>query len=204
MTARCLAVLLITWSVPALAEVYSWVDDDGVIHFTNVPSHPGAKLQSIGGKQNTFDWTDNLGSMRRIHRVDVTDYDTTIIEAARYYALPPAFVKAVIATESAFEPTAVSTAGALGLMQLMPQTARDMQVANPLDPVANIYGGVRYLRFMANAFNGDIRLTAAAYNAGPQRVKKSGGVPNIQETRTYVKRVLKLYQHYLRTWPEGR
>jgi soluble lytic murein transglycosylase-like protein len=114
--------------------------------------------------------------------------------------LPPALVKAVIAAESAFDPRAVSKAGALGLMQLMPQTAREMRVGDVFDPRTNIFGGTRYLRLMANRFAGDVRRTAAAYNAGPEAVERSRDIPNIPETRTYVQRVLKLYRHYLQNW----
>lgn len=203
-------LLALTLPATAAAEVYSWVDDEGVIYFTNVP--PNA-LPNISGSpparrlndtENTFSWKDDLGVMRRIHKVDVTRYDALIREAARYYSLPPAFVKAVVAAESAFEPAAVSRAGALGLMQLMPKTAVAMRVRDVFDPRANVYGGVRYLRLMANRFAGDVRMTAAAYNAGPNAVQKAGGVPAIAETRTYVRRILKLYNHYLRHWDHGR
>ena len=109
-------------------------------------------------------------------------------------------MKAVVAAESSFEPAAVSPAGAQGLMQLMPATAREMKVRDAFDPRANIFGGCRYLRLMANRFAGDVRLTAAAYNAGSEAVERAKGVPPFDETETYVKRVLKLYHHYLKTW----
>lgn len=193
-------LLLLGSATPAAADIYSWVDGDGVIHFTNVPRDPRAKLVPLPKTENTFSFTDDIGAMRRIHRVDVADYDELIVEAAHYYSLPPAFVKAVIAAESAFEPIAVSGAGAAGLMQLMPATAERMRVHDVFDPRANIYGGTRYLRLMANRFAGDVRSTAAAYNAGPEAVERAGGVPAISETRTYVKRVLKLYHFYLSEW----
>ena len=196
-------VLVVVLGLPATAaaEVYSWVDDDGVIHFTNVAPNG---TRPVVNTENTFSWRDDLGAMRRIHKVDVSRYDGLIREAARYYSLPPAFVKAVVAAESAFEPTAVSNAGALGLMQLMPKTATAMRVRDVFDARANVYGGVRYLRLMANHFAGDVRMTAAAYNAGPDAVETANGVPPFAETRTYVKRVLKLYNHYLRHWDHER
>ena len=130
-------------------------------------------------------------------------YDLIIIEAARYYSLPPALVKAVVAVESSFEPAAVSHAGAQGLMQLIPRTARAMHVRDVFDPRGNVFGGARYLRILANQFNGDIRRTLSAYNAGPRAVERAGGVPHIDETRKYLRRVLALYHHYLKTWSSG-
>ena len=177
------------------AEVYSWTDDEGVVHFTNVPPHAVTPLKAPNA-QNTFDWTDNLGKMRKVHRVDVVLYDDFVADAATYYDLPPALIKAVIATESAFEPKAVSLAGARGLMQLMPQTARAMHVKDSFDPDANIFGGTSYIRLMANRFDGDLRKTIASYNAGPEAVEQYGDVPPFEETQTYVKRVLKLFRYY--------
>ncbi len=132
-----------------------------------------------------------------MHRVDVVRYDGIIREAAAYYSLPFELVKAVVAAESDFEPRAQSAAGAQGLMQLIPSTARDMYVSDIFDPRENVFGGVRYLRYLANTFNGDVRLTVAAYNAGPDVVGKRADVPNIEETQTYVKRVMAFYHYYL-------
>ncbi len=190
----------------ARAELYSFVDEQGVIHFTNIPDDPRYKPQAVEKARNTYVWSDDLGSLRKVHRVDVTDFDEIIVAAARYYSLPPALVKAVIAVESSFEPAAVSPAGAQGLMQLVPETATLVFVRDAFDVRDNIYGGVRYLRMLANRFGGDLRLTIAAYNAGPALVEKAGGdVPAVDETRRYVQRVLALYKHYLTTWhPEPK
>lgn len=195
---RQLAILTVICGAASLAnaDVYSWVDKEGVIHFTNIP--PGGTLAQEPGSENTFSWKDDVGALRRVHRVQVTKYDALIDEAARYYSLPAALVKAVIAAESAFEPRAVSPAGAQGLMQLMPPTAAAVFVKDAFDPKENIFGGTRYLRELSNRLGGDVRMAIAAYNAGPDVVARSGGVPRIPETETYVKRVLKLYQHYLR------
>jgi soluble lytic murein transglycosylase-like protein len=113
--------------------------------------------------------------------------------AANYYQLPQPLVWAVIKAESNFRMDAQSPAGAQGLMQLMPGTADAMGVADSFDPDQNILGGARYLRYLANRFGGDLRLTVAAYNAGPGAVKRHGGVPPYRETRTYLERVLHFY-----------
>ena len=186
----------------AEAEIYTYTAEDGSIVFTNIP--PKSLKKAAPKKKNTFDWTDKLGVLRRVHRVDVTTYDKLILEAARYYTLPPALIKAMVAVESSFEPSAVSPAGAEGLMQLMPATAKAMKVHNSFDPRANVYGGTRYLRLLTNDFEGDIQKTVAAYNAGPGAVKRYKGIPNYPETQKYVKRVLKLYRHYLKHWPAGK
>lgn len=181
---------------PALAhaELYTFTDEQGVVHFTNVPNDPRYVL--VPGTQNTFTPTVDPAPIV-LHRVDVDRYDGIIREAAAYYSLPFELVKAVVAAESGFETRATSPAGALGLMQLLPSTARDMHVTDIYDPRDNVFGGTRYLRYLANTFNGDVRLTVAAYNAGPDVVGRRADVPNIEETRIYVKRVMAFYHYYL-------
>lgn len=202
---RAFALLLFVLlpSRPARAELYSFVDDEGVVHFTNIPDDPRYRLHPLDGMANTFSWQDEEGRAQRLHRVDIAQFDELVVEAARYYTLPAALVKAVIAAESAFEPAAVSSAGAQGLMQLIPSTAREVFVRDPFDPRDNIFGGTRYLRILANRFAGDLRLTIAAYNAGPEAVERARGVPRIAETQAYVRRVLVLYRHFLETWDRG-
>lgn len=119
-----------------------------------------------------------------------------IRDAARLYQIPEELVRAVIMVESGFSPRAVSPANAKGLMQLIPATAQRMQVEDVFDPRQNIYGGVRYLRVLANLFNGDLNLTIAAYNAGEGAVLRYGGIPPYRETEDYVTRVIGLYRKY--------
>ena len=113
--------------------------------------------------------------------------------AAKRYAFDPAFVRSVVAAESAFDHMAVSKKGARGLMQLMPQTAREYGVRNPYDPADNLNAGLGYLRTLLTRFGGDLELALAAYNAGPEAVIRYGGVPPYRETRNYIKRIKKYY-----------
>ena len=123
-----------------------------------------------------------------------TDLSGLIEQAARRHGLEPALVQAVVAVESGFRPGAVSRKGAMGLMQLMPGTAAELGVADPLDPDANLDGGSRYLSRLLAEHGGDLRKALAAYNAGPGAVRRHDGVPPYPETRDYVARVLKQYK----------
>ena len=183
----------------ALADdIYRFVDRDGVTHYTNVkPSDRGWQRVFRGSrsKQTRRNLRAELGRLDRdpnAHR----RYDAYIREAALLYQLPEAIIRAVLKVESNFYPYVVSADGAMGLMQLMPATAANMGVRNPFDPRENILGGTRFLRILANSFNGDLVLTLAAYNAGPGAVVKYKGVPPYRETRRYVRNVLRHYYAY--------
>lgn len=121
------------------------------------------------------------------------DVDAAIDQAAARHNVDPSLVRAVIKVESNFNPNAVSRKGAMGLMQLMPQTARSLKVTNPFDPAQNVDAGVRHLKRLMESYGGDIKLSLAAYNAGQGAVARSSGVPRFAETRNYVKRITQLY-----------
>ncbi|MEO8380528.1 MAG: lytic transglycosylase domain-containing protein [Acidobacteriota bacterium] len=126
------------------------------------------------------------------------DLASAIQDAARAHGVDPRLVAAVVRRESAWNPKAVSSAGACGLMQLMPETARYLGVRDVFDARENLYGGTRYLRTLLDTFHGDLDLTLAAYNAGPGAVAKHGGVPPFRETQAYVAAVRKTYESSLR------
>lgn len=168
----------------AASYIYSYVDERGVLHFTNAPV------------DSRYRPTRYLASPPESNSRAGRNYDTLIRSAARRHQLDPELIRAVIKVESNFERKAVSRKGAQGLMQLMPGTAMDMGVGAVFDPADNIMGGSRYLRKLYDRFQGDLELTLAAYNAGPNRVEQSGGVPRIRETRRYVRQVLGHYRSY--------
>ena len=121
------------------------------------------------------------------------DIDAAIDQAAARHNVDPSLVRSVVKVESNFNPNAVSRKGAMGLMQLMPSTARSLNVSNPFDPQQNVDAGVRHLRRLLDSYGGDVRLSLAAYNAGSGAVARSAGVPHFRETQNYVRRITNLY-----------
>jgi soluble lytic murein transglycosylase-like protein len=134
-----------------------------------------------------------IGSASAPSRPSPADIDAAINEAAARHHVDPNLVRAVIKVESNFNPNAVSRKGAMGLMQLMPQTARQLNVTNPFDPIQNVDAGVRHLKQLMESYGGDVRLSLAAYNAGAGAVSRSSGIPRFAETRQYVRRITELY-----------
>jgi len=127
------------------------------------------------------------------HQATADEVDQSIVMAAARHNVDPNLVRAVIKVESNFNSNAVSNKGAMGLMQLMPKTARELKVKNPFDPQQNVDAGVRHLKYLLENYNGDVNLTLAAYNAGEGAVRRSAGVPHYSETQNYVRRITNLY-----------
>jgi hypothetical protein len=184
---------------------YAYTDGAGVLHVTNVPARQrGAwklykSLPGSGGdKPQVGSGAARLRSPVSLGEERLHQFDTFIRGAAQRYQLPESLVRAVIHTESNYYPHAVSRAGAMGLMQLMPKTAHKLGVTDAFDPRQNVYGGCRYLRLLANRYGGDMVLVLASYNAGAGNVEKYGGVPPFEETRAYVRSVLRRYYAYER------
>ena len=184
-------VLTIAMSGAAHAAAYRYVDDRGVVHFTDRPED--GRWEWVPTERN------DLASRRAVRqrtKLPVGDrYDKLILRSARNHRVEPALVKAVIAAESNFKATAVSRVGAQGLMQLMPKTAESLGVENPFHPADNVEGGTRYLRDMLDRY-GDMKRALAAYNAGPDAVDRFRGIPPYPETVNYVSRVLDYYHGY--------
>ena len=134
-----------------------------------------------------------LAANSRGHQATQDEIDSSIVMAAARHNVDPNLVRAVVKVESNFNSNAVSRKGAVGLMQLMPQTARSLNVKNPFDPAQNVDAGVRHLKSLLESYGGDVNLTLAAYNAGSGAVARSGGVPHFAETQDYVRRITKLY-----------
>ena len=184
------------------ADVYMYVDKDGVAHFTNIRPK-GRKYRRLYKTGPGKAATRHCPTCDRVPARDrsperFSRYDAFIRGAARLYQIPEALIRAVIEVESDYDPRVVSSVGAKGLMQLMPGTARAMGVTDVFDPRQNIYGGVRYLRVLANTFNGNLLLTVAGYHAGPGAVAKYRGVPPYETTQRYVRAVLRRYARYRR------
>jgi soluble lytic murein transglycosylase-like protein len=197
LSAAALGALAIAFSPSeASADIYVYTDEAGVMHFSNAPKSGGKVFVKSAPKRTRArpGVTPVAPSDRSIDRF--TRYDSHIREAAGLYQIPVELVRAVIKAESDYDPRAVSHAGAQGLMQLMPETAARMQIRDSFDPRMNILAGTRYLRILANTFNGDLALTVAGYNAGEGAVIRYGGIPPYEETQDYVMRVLQYYHRY--------
>jgi len=166
------------------ADIYARRDSTGVIRFTNVPTHPSYRVVIRTLKKGR---TSSQPTRR---------FENIVRSASDRYDVDPDLVWAVMKAESNFNPRAVSRKGARGLMQLMPATARLLEVDDIYNPTENVNGGVRYLRSLLNRFRGNRRLALAAYNAGAKAVEHYKNVPPYAETREYVRRVLDYYRLY--------
>jgi soluble lytic murein transglycosylase-like protein len=197
MSERALIVcLILLMPLTAQAEVYKYTDSEGIVHLTNI--RPSGNID-----YKTFNFPC-YASDPKCHAVDWNKvplntrvFEDEIRTAASRYSVDEALIRAIIHSESAFRPDALSPKGAQGLMQLMPAMQTELEVSDPYDPESNIEGGSYHLSRVLEKFNGNVELAAAAYNAGIGAVSRHGGVPPYTETREYVRRVQILYRRYL-------
>lgn len=182
-----------------LADIYQYTDKDGVIHFSNVGVGTGIKYKKIKSTAPAKQKTTVVPRPTTPSRVPFASsnipgaYVDIINTACDRHGIDPALVHAIVKVESDFNPYALSRKGAMGLMQLMPQTAVNMNVGNSFNPHDNIDGGVKYLRHLIDRYEGNLSLALAAYNSGETAVKKWGTIPPYPETQNYVQRILRIY-----------
>ncbi len=180
-------LLIFCWIGRGEADLFVYKDPQGKIHVTHSHQETG-EMKLVSCYPSSHPTAKNLSE-------SLNQYRGAIAQAAVKYGVEEALIRAVIKAESDYDPYAVSEAGAIGLMQLMPETAKKLKVDDPFQPEQNIDGGVRYLRELQKRF-GKPRLVIAAYHAGETRVAACGDVPPIPSTRVYVARVLRYYQRY--------
>ena len=169
----------------AFADVYVYKDNQGVLTFTNVPNHSGYRRV-----------LKESGASAVVGSTAGATFEELIRLASGRHSVDADLIRAVIKAESDFNSNARSNKGAMGLMQLMPDTARLHNVGDAYDPNENVDGGVRHLKMLLERYQGDVTLSLAAYNAGSGAVEKHGGIPPFAETREYVRRVLRFYDSY--------
>lgn len=194
-TMHCLGVVFIFALLTpygAKADIYRYVDEDDIVHFTDAPTDKRFKVFMRDLKKDK----ELRTKLKYASSVNPAEFEQLIASCSSKYGVNPSLIKAVIHAESGYNPNAVSSKGASGLMQLMPATAKSLKVADRFNPKDNVEGGVKYLRFLLDTFRGDVSLAVAAYNAGLNKVAKYGGIPPYNETRTYVNRVLAYMKSY--------
>ena len=193
-TSAAILFAILLFSHDASADIYRYEDPDGTLHFTDAPTDRKFKIFMRDIQKDKRLRTDF--GVRRFTR-NPAEFDSIIASCCNQYGVPKSLVKAVIHAESGYNPNAVSSKGAAGLMQLMPGTAQQLKVSDSFNPGDNIRGGVKYLKFLLDTFKGDVSLALAAYNAGLSKVAKYGGVPPYEETRNYVSKVLNYQKSYI-------
>jgi len=185
-----LTVLSLFFSVITVyADIYKYVDENGVMHFTNAPT---------SSRYQVFIKDRSFGSFFTTNK-----YDHYISLAAETHGVAFSLLKAIIKAESNFNPRAVSRKGAQGLMQLMPDTAKSLNVYDSFDPWENIMGGTKYFKMLLTRFDGKLQLALAGYNAGPSRVEQHNGIPPYKETKNYVKKVMRYYYRLRKSQPHS-
>jgi soluble lytic murein transglycosylase-like protein len=180
------------------AEVYKFTDEDGVVHYTSKRPAGQVNVTTFSFPCYASDTTCNQVDWESIP-LNRSAFADEIQAAAQVFTVDDALIRAIIHAESAYQPDALSPKGAQGLMQLMPETQKELQVVDVFNPINNIEGGTLYLSRLLDQFGDDVELAAAAYNAGPGAVRQYGGVPPYRETREYVRRVKILYRRYRST-----
>ena len=195
--AGVIAGLMLSLSIPLIsqAQVYKWVDDNGIVSYSNIAPPANQDFQVLTFPCYAADPKCRSVSWEKVP-LNTQSFRTEIRSAAQISAVEESLIRAIIHAESAYQSDAQSPKGAQGLMQLMPATQAELDVSNPFDPEDNIRGGARYLSQLLAEFDGDYELAAAAYNAGSTAVYKYGGVPPYDETQEYVRRVKILYRRY--------
>lgn len=192
------AAFAVSAAAPAMADIFSFKDEKGVVHFTNISGlDQRYKLvrKEDGSPINPL--SNYSAKVFMPSQEDIQKYANIIQSASKAYGVDASLVHAVISAESAYNQYAISRTGAMGLMQLMPDTARRYGVQNMMDPTENIHGGVRYLRDLLSMFKGRVDLAVAAYNAGENAVVRHGHkIPPYAETRHYVPKVLAFYKNF--------
>lgn len=192
-----LLATLLCLGTTAHAQIYRYVGDDGTVIYTTEPREGEAATEVIGDEPTRERPRVSPPDRPNPNPTRASDaFDDLIREASAAYDIPFEFIKAVMRVESAFDPHAVSHAGAMGLMQLMPRTAASLNCDDPFDPRSNVFAGTQFLRILTDRYNGDINLVLAAYNAGSGAVSMYDGIP-YEATRRYVERVFQYYEAYL-------
>jgi soluble lytic murein transglycosylase-like protein len=182
----CTVLLFFVLASYVNADIYMYIDEKGVMHFTNAPTSSSDREYKVYIRERSSIST----------RYTTEQYDELISDAAARYEVSVPLLKAIIKAESDFNPRAISKKGAMGLMQIMPDTIKDLEINNPFDPRENIMGGTRYFKQLYDRFNGKLSLSLAAYNAGPTVVDQYKNIPPYRETEEYVERVLKYYYRF--------
>jgi soluble lytic murein transglycosylase len=179
-------IILVAFVSSVHADIYMYIDANGVMHFTNAPT------------SNQHDYKvyikERISVSTQFHATD--KYDKLISNASKEFKVDSLLLKAMIKAESDFDPRAISRKGAMGLMQIMPENFKMLNLENPFDPWQNIRAGAQYFKKLYKRFNGKLALSLAAYNAGPTAVDRYKNIPPYQETEEYVRRVLRYYRTF--------
>ena len=181
------AIFMLTAVISSVhADIYRYIDENGVMHFTNTPT------------SNQHDYKVYIKEKAAVSEkfYATSKYDHFISDASKQYGVDSRLLKAMIKAESDFDPRAISKKGAMGLMQIMPENFKMLNLKNPFDPWENIKAGARYFKTLHERFNGKLALSLAAYNAGPTAVDRYKNIPPYQETEEYVRRVLRYYRTF--------